>query len=161
MNKLAGVIVTATVVVGCGPSEVDGDWFVCLEPSCVTLDDDGVRLFEGKWATLDAPGSRLEPGEPYEARAPWGSFRYTGRTLELSAEGGEVRALSVEVDGAVVRVTAADSSDRLLLMRVGDGEPIDGAALEGAHLAPPLPGQPGRTPTPTPPPAAPGGGEEL
>ena len=69
----------------CGGADLEGDWFVCEDEACATLDDDGIRLTaDGRWGALEAAdGGTYEPGEAYGLDTVRGNYTFDGETLTL------------------------------------------------------------------------------
>lgn len=91
----------------CTSGPLEGDWFPCKDEACTRLDDDGIRFTaDNRWATLDAPGSTFEPGEPYELDGPRGDYTFDGTHLTVTMDG--------EPEVQTIRVDFADNGDLLL-----------------------------------------------
>lgn len=158
----------------CAPGPLEGDWFACKDEACTRLDDDGVRFTaDNRWATLEAPGSTFDAGEPYEMAGLRGDYTFDGTHLTVSADGEpEQQTIRVEFDGGDLLLHVKTSSDVACAQREGEPvtceEPRPGPEFKVVRFkragdAMPVPVEPdwikkGKQPTPTTPAPPPAGG---
>jgi len=96
----------------CTPGPLEGDWFQCLDQTCTTLDDEGVRFTAGgRWAGLGAEGSEYKPGDFYELENDRGTYTLEGNTLTLHLDGSnETHSVEISFDGDDLLVHGAQVS---------------------------------------------------
>ena len=117
---------------GDGTGDLVGDWFICDDPNCESIDDDGVRFTpDGTWLELDAEDQILT-GEPVcvEVGNDGGGYTWDGEILGIVID-SERMGRYATLMGDRLHVSSGSGEEAMDLIRVKTYEELTCPDLDG------------------------------
>jgi hypothetical protein len=108
------VTVAVCLLSACGGGPLEGDWFICRDAGCGTLDEKGIRFrSDDTWVPLIAYGSSADPRETYCNLNINGSYEVQDDGLTLhGVSSAELTSVSIDMaDSVPSSQSEADPTD--------------------------------------------------